>query len=46
MDLPKFPRHLTPEERAALRGHAARAFADDLIAKMESKADAKSLGAN
>ncbi|TGN58599.1 hypothetical protein E4L95_12375 [Paracoccus liaowanqingii] len=36
MDFPKFPRHLTQDERNAVRNEAARAFADDCLAKSEA----------
>lgn len=36
MEFPKFPAHLTADERNAVRNEAARAFADDCLAKTEA----------
>ncbi|KJZ32747.1 hypothetical protein TW83_01690 [Paracoccus sp. S4493] len=37
MTFPAFPRHLTPEERSAVREVAARKFADELLSDTENK---------
>lgn len=36
MTFPAFPRHLTPEERSAVREVAARRFADEILEDMVS----------
>lgn len=36
MDFPKYPRHLSVDERRAVRNEAARAFADETMAKTEA----------
>lgn len=37
MQFPAFPRHLTPEERSAVREVAARKFADEMLNDAVSK---------
>lgn len=38
MTFPTFPRHLTPEERSAVREVAARKFAEEWIGEIEERA--------
>lgn len=38
MTFPAFPRHLTPEERSAVREVSARKFAEEWIGEIEGKA--------